>query len=71
MRPTCDVDPTPLEQLGLTQHVLLVLPVGEAHNARLDTVHGARLNPPDLKCEEMRLCDTGGMMKIGGKPVET
>ena len=56
MRPeTCDVNPAPLEQLGLAQNVLLVLPVGEAHDAGLDAVHGARLNPPDLKCEKSRL----------------
>ena len=52
---TCDVNPASFEQLGLAQHVLLVFPVGEAHDARLDAVHGARLNPPDLRCEKSRL----------------
>ena len=46
---TCDVDPAALEQLGLAEHVLLVLPVGETHDAGLDTIHGARLNPPNLR----------------------
>ena len=43
MTPTCDVDPTALEQLGLAQHVLLVLPVGEAHDDGLGAIHGARV----------------------------
>ena len=47
-RLTCDVYPASLEKLGLAQHILLVLPVGEAHDAGLDAVHGTRLNPPDL-----------------------
>lgn len=45
---TCYVDPAALEQLGLPQHVLLVLPVCEAHDAGFDAVSCARVNPPDL-----------------------